>query len=191
MTEQWKPITGYEGYYEVSNQGRVRSVERVIMRSNGIPQRINERIMSPGLRRDHPGVNLHKDGKFKAHYVHTLVLTAFVGPRPPGHEGCHNDGNPANNRVENLRWDTPLGNANDKRLHGTHNNTKKTHCKRGHPLEAPNLIACRAKHGRRVCLACHRANCRVRYHKELAPQAKQIADSYYQQIINQTEKIGA
>ncbi|RUU22663.1 HNH endonuclease [Mesorhizobium sp. M7A.F.Ca.AU.002.06.1.1] len=52
-------------------------------------------------------------------YVHLLVLEAFVGPRPDGLEGCHNDGNPDNNRLDNLRWDTPESNQADRIAHGT------------------------------------------------------------------------
>ena len=51
--------------------------------------------------------------------VHRIVLAAFVGPCPDGMEGCHNDGNPANNRIENLRWDTHVSNMADKTTHGT------------------------------------------------------------------------
>jgi hypothetical protein len=51
--------------------------------------------------------------------VHCLVLEAFVGPRPLGMEGCHNDGDQQNNKLSNLRWDTPQGNAADKIKHGT------------------------------------------------------------------------
>jgi hypothetical protein len=50
--------------------------------------------------------------------VHVLVLEAFVGPRPEGMEGCHGDGNPANNNVQNLRWDTPQNNWKDRKRHG-------------------------------------------------------------------------
>lgn len=60
-------------------------------------------------------------GRGRAHRqigVHVLVLEAFVGPRPDGMEGCHNDGDPSNNRLSNLRWDTPLANWSDRRKHG-------------------------------------------------------------------------
>lgn len=56
----------------------------------------------------------------RTRYVHRLVLEAFAGPCPPGMEACHRDGNPHNNAARNLRWDTPQGNAADKRRHGTH-----------------------------------------------------------------------
>lgn len=51
--------------------------------------------------------------------VHRLVLEAFAGPCPDGLEGCHNDGNPANNALPNLRWDTPKANQADRIRHGT------------------------------------------------------------------------
>jgi hypothetical protein len=52
-------------------------------------------------------------------YVHELVLRVFVGPRPAGLQGCHNDGDKLNNSLTNLRWDTRESNALDKRTHGT------------------------------------------------------------------------
>jgi hypothetical protein len=55
------------------------------------------------------------------YYVHELVLTAFVGPRPVGMETCHNDGNPLNNHLTNLRWDTHQANQLDRNRHGTSN----------------------------------------------------------------------
>lgn len=59
------------------------------------------------------------NGKLIQLLVHQLVLEAFVGPRPQGMFACHDDGNPANNRLENLRWDTPAANSADKVRHGT------------------------------------------------------------------------
>jgi hypothetical protein len=51
--------------------------------------------------------------------IHRLVLEAFVGPAPDGMEGCHNDGNPENNNLLNLRWDTHASNMADQLAHGT------------------------------------------------------------------------
>ena len=65
-------------------------------------------------------VGLSDRGRRGQFRVHRLVLEAFVGPCPEGHEGCHNDGNPLNNRLSNLRWDTPSANNRDKERHGTH-----------------------------------------------------------------------
>lgn len=129
MTEIWKKIAGYEDFYEVSDQGRVKRLPRTVIRKAGgqtIVQRLNEKLMTAVLSNDsNQGryrVTLSKDGTVKAHLIHLLVLKAFVGPCPgPWSQwnGCHNDGNPANNAKSNLRWDTRIGNELDKVSHGT------------------------------------------------------------------------
>ena len=63
-------------------------------------------------------VTIYINGKLIQRYVHHLVLETFVGPRPEGMFGCHNDGNPINNRLDNLRWDYPAGNSADMVKHG-------------------------------------------------------------------------
>lgn len=73
---------------------------------------------------DHLTVKLYRDGKWANRRVHRLVLEAFVGPCPEGMQGCHNDGNPENNALENLRWDTIRGNMLDAVNHGTNALTK-------------------------------------------------------------------
>lgn len=55
----------------------------------------------------------------KDYYIHRLILEAFIGPQPKGMQACHNDGNPKNNNISNLRWDTPKRNSHDKIVHGT------------------------------------------------------------------------
>lgn len=67
----------------------------------------------------HLTIRVTVDGKKTAFYVHRLILEAFVGPCPPGLEACHNDGDPTNNRVSNLRWDTRESNIVDSINHGT------------------------------------------------------------------------
>jgi HNH endonuclease len=65
-------------------------------------------------------IKLRENRRYAHKGVHVLVLMAFVGPRPSEkHEGCHNDGNPGNDRLDNLRWDTASGNQSDRRKHGT------------------------------------------------------------------------
>lgn len=101
MREVWKPCVGYEGY-EVSNLGRVRSPNQILSSAPG-----SHGYLQVQLRR----------GNVRT--VHSLVLEAFVGPRPAGKEVCHGDGDKMNCALSNLRWDFPKGNADDKRKHGT------------------------------------------------------------------------
>lgn len=114
--EEWRPVPGFQGLYEVSSHGRIYSVERM---SNGGRNRIQARIMKTHLRHGAVMVRLRRLGAYHIRVVHRLVLEAFRGPCPKGKEGCHNDGNPTNNRLENLRWDTHKANCADRVLHGT------------------------------------------------------------------------
>lgn len=68
----------------------------------------------------------------KTRLVHRLVLEAFVGPCPPGHECCHRDGDPSNNCLDNLYWGTRSDNVRDAIQHGTHAQASKTVAKCGH-----------------------------------------------------------
>lgn len=114
--ERWADIEGFEGLYQVSDQGRVRSLDRVL--SDGRRWRGGLLSTKKGGGR-HVCIRLCKDGKHHWRGLHRLVLTAFVGPCPEGMEGAHNDGTPANNALDNLRWDTRSGNHADKVVHGT------------------------------------------------------------------------
>ena len=81
-----------------------------------------------------------------------LVLEAFVGPRPDGHECCHYDDDPMNNHLSNLRWDTRSANSFDAIRNGRHSTASKTRCKRQHDLTPDNVWV--SKDGRRFCRAC-------------------------------------
>lgn len=100
MTEQFKSIKGFEGHYEVSNFGKVKSLK------NGV-----ERIMSTAGKR-YKTIVLYKDGKAKCFSLHNLVWTTFVGPVPEGYEINHMDENPSNNRLDNLNLLTHKQNMN-------------------------------------------------------------------------------
>lgn len=117
--EYWRDVLDYEGYYRVSDWGRVKALPR--RRSNGFGTYMQKGKI---LRQTSDGsrflVNLTAgDGMQKVWSVHHLVLRAFVGLCPSGMECCHWDGNPLNNRLKNLRWDTHKNNEADKRRHGT------------------------------------------------------------------------
>lgn len=107
MTETWKVIPGYEGQYEVSDQGRVKSYRRY---KEG-------RILRPGrMPAGHLSVAL---GRRNSQCVHKLVLLAFVGAPPHKHECLHANGDPSDNRLINLRWGTRTENIRDSIRHGT------------------------------------------------------------------------
>lgn len=112
----WRDVIGYEGEFQVSDCGNVRSLDRRL--TDGRLWRGRLLKFKIG-KRGHLSVRLCAHGKHVWRGVHCLVLEAFVGPCPEGMQGCHNDGCPSNNRNSNLRWDTPIGNHADKRKHGT------------------------------------------------------------------------
>lgn len=122
--EVWKPITGFEGLYEVSDLGRVRSIERVVERNgprypNGSRFVRKSRVLKPGKRpKGYLFVGLYNGDRKTLISIHKLVMDEFIGPMPEGMERCHNDGNPQNNRLSNLRYDTSKGNHADRRAHG-------------------------------------------------------------------------
>ena len=190
--ERWKPVSGYEGIYEVSSHGRIRSLDRTVNYSNGQIRRQKGKILSTPLMQQtgYPFVKLSNHGKNQVRTVHSLVAETFIGTRPEGTEVCHNDGNRTNNHLDNLRYGTPSENELDKLRHGTHTNAAKTHCPLGHELFAENIPPSIAKLGRRQCLACVRARARVSYHPELKPQLEAIADNYFNEILEE-RKIAA
>lgn len=150
MEERWLPISDYEGAYEVSNLGRVRSLDRFDSRGN----RTFGRILRPDTSKPsgHLRVTFCSGGVTQRYFVHRLVLSAFIGPRPEGMESCHNDGNPKNNLINNLRWDTKSANARDRRRHGTDARTRRTECPQGHKYDKANTYFTAV--GWRVCRTC-------------------------------------
>lgn len=122
--EIFKDITGYEGIYQVSNYGNVKSLKRVIMRSDNRPRTIPEKIKVATEDHGYKKVGLHdKDGNSRTYTIHRLVMKMFVGDSPLYVD--HIDGNKANNRLDNLRYVT-----NSENL--TFRNTDKEY-KSGHP----------------------------------------------------------
>jgi hypothetical protein len=160
-TELWRPIPLWEGFYEVSDQGRVRSLDRIVKTAAG-PRRYLGKMLRPGTNRHgYPVVVLSRAGRRgKTAKVHRLVLEAFVGPCPDGMEGCHNNGDRADARLPNLRWDTPSANQYDRRLHGTDHQVAKTECPQGHPYDDENTKVIPSRPTARYCRACHHTNSR-------------------------------
>jgi hypothetical protein len=116
----WKTVIGFEGLYEVSNTGMVRSVENIIYNS-GIKKmcKIGGRILKPNLcKNGYFYVNLYKDKKMYHKTVHTIVATSFISN--PKKLPCinHKDGNKKNNNVENLEYCTYSYNTKHSWEHG-------------------------------------------------------------------------
>ena len=124
MNEVWKQIKGFEGAYEVSDHGQVRS-----FKSKASPAKVLKQGWKGAQK--YKVVVLRKNGVSVHSKVHHLVLDAFSGPCPQGMEGCHNNGKNTDNRFENLRWDTHKSNVADQLIHGTrHASQRKKSCGR-------------------------------------------------------------
>ena len=147
-TENWKSIPGYEGRYEVSDLGNVRS----LLGWNGLPtpHPLTQHVNHKGYMR----VCLTKDGKAKTWFVQVLVLLAFVGPKNAKLQSRHLNGDPADNRLSNLRYGTKSQNLQDQIMHGTHPKASNTHCPANHPYEGENLYV--SPRGERRCRECQR-----------------------------------
>lgn len=109
MKEVWKPVVGHEGRYEVSDQGRVRSVSTHIIRSDGRSRTITSKVLQSKGSSKYAVVNLGSG----AEYVHEIVLKAFVGPKAEGQECRHLNDDSRNNRLENLSWGSHEENMQD------------------------------------------------------------------------------
>lgn len=120
MTEAWRPVVGWEGLYEVSDAGRVRSLDRIV----DYPDRRRSylkpgRVLRPSTgSAGYPTVILCGSGRHQHGRIHVMVLEAFVGPRPAGCEVRHLNGVRNDNRLANLAWGTPTENTMDRVLHG-------------------------------------------------------------------------
>ena len=114
MAELWLPVAGYEGLYEVSNQGRVRSLPRNVKTHRGKGYRVSPgRILSPASSGcGYVEVELSKDGIRKKLLIHRLVASAFIDNPDGFPQVNHKDENKMNNCVENLEWCTAKYNAN-------------------------------------------------------------------------------
>jgi len=111
--ETWKDIEGYQGLYQVSDAGRVKSLPNSKHKA--------ELILKHWIQntKGYHYIYLRNGrGEKRSFAVHRLVLEAFVGKRPNGKQCAHSDGNPANNNLDNLRWATAKENIDDRKRHG-------------------------------------------------------------------------
>ena len=113
MAEEWKAVKGYEGLYEVSNTGKVRSIDRVVVGKDGKTKKLKGKElfftiskMDAKRRQPRASVQLWKENKARLMPVHRVVAIAFISNPENKPTVNHIDGNPLNNNVWNLEWAT-------------------------------------------------------------------------------------
>lgn len=180
--EQWLAVPGYEGIYEISDQGRIRSLDRIVQHKDLSSTRRKGKLLKPwSSMSGHLTVRLSKGGILESKSVHTLVLEAFVGKRPDGCEARHLNDQPTDNRLSNLKWGTRSENSLDRGRNGIDHNVNKKFCPRGHPLKDANLAPWSLKKNRRECLACSRAK-RYCAHKNIKNHLQEVSDRYFKEL---------
>lgn len=164
MPETWRTVVGYEGYYEVSDWGRVQSLDRVVDGCSGSSRHISGRVLASNVSGSgrYPTVTLWRENVSSWRAVHDIVLEAFVGPRPPGMEARHGDDIPTHLWLENLSWGTRSDNMHDRVRNGRHHEARKTECVNRHPFSVANTHI--DKRGYRSCRKCHAARVRKAYY---------------------------
>lgn len=149
--EEWRPVPGFEENYQVSNLGRIRSNPLGPGRNH---DKGRVRKLNPAGGGYLSVVLTNRRGKRELVKVHRAVCEAFHGPAPEGKPlVLHSNGDKLDNRPENLRWGSHADNSKDSVIHGTHPETRKTHCPQGHEYTPENTYRAR---GKRECRHCRR-----------------------------------
>lgn len=179
MDEEWKAIPGYEGLYDVSTHGNVRSYDRWVTRRSGAQVLWRGRTLKPNKgSKGHYRVNLFKDGVPAMTWIHRLVAQAFI-PNPENHPLVrHLDDVKENNHVSNLAWGTHSDNRQDAIRNGVRfgvRNLEKTNCVWGHPYSGENLYI-NPKSGARSCRTCKREHWRKMSGKKTETSVKPIEE---------------
>lgn len=141
MSEEWRPVVGFEGLYEVSSQGKIRSLDRrVPTKKEGVTALRKGQVLNPWLVEGYPRVALRHPNspKHKHLHVHRILAQAFI-PNPDNLPLVrHLNDVKTDNRLENLAWGTVSDNEFDKVRNGNNQNARKTHCIRGHEFTPEN-----------------------------------------------------
>lgn len=110
--EEWKPIENYEGFYEISNMGRVRSLDRTVyFKNSDKPRKCIGKIMTPVYWKGYQKLRLHKNNNYESVKIHRLVAKHFVSNPENKNVVNHIDGIKSNNKSSNLEWCTPKENT--------------------------------------------------------------------------------
>ncbi len=151
-SETWRDIPGWEGFYQVSTNGRVRSLDRIVKARHPASGKIEPRkyagrvLRLNKMKNGYLWVSLVCNQKLSREYVHRLVLRAFAGLCPDGLEVCHGNGIRDDNRLENLRYGTRSENAFDALRHGKKVVRGVAH---GHSkFDAETIIEAKSLHGK-------------------------------------------
>lgn len=147
MPELWRPIPGYEGVYDVSDAGRIRTVKTGLIRCG-----------STSPNQPYPSLFL---GRGDQRYVHDLVAAVFIGPKPAGMDTMHGNDCPTDNRAVNLSYGTRQQNIRDMVSRGRHRASHIDRCPQDHPYDEKNTY--HNTKGARVCRQCKRD----RYHQKI------------------------
>jgi hypothetical protein len=151
--EEWCPVHGFEGLYEITRSGRVRSLDR--WTRNWCASFIRKgRELKPYLSHGYPVVALTRAGKSQGYRLHVLLIETFGPPRPSkDHIARHLNDIRTDFRLENLAWGTQSDNRHDSVRNGRHPMAIKTHCKYGHEYTPENTQILDGR--RRKCRKCY------------------------------------
>lgn len=153
MAEEWRPVVGHEEAYEVSNLGRVKSLDRrvPVRKDQSITRFAPGKVLNPQPD-SHGHLRIYLAGRTRS--VHRLVAEAFI-PNPEGLPNVlHWNDIPDDNRVENLRWGTQQDNIADIVRNGNHFWANRAHCKNGHEFSDENTYTPKSRPGARDCKKC-------------------------------------
>ncbi len=162
INEKWSPIPGFEGLYEASSLGRIRSLARPrVPETRVIEGRVTRYGGQGRIGTPYRSVSLCREAEKPRNLrVHQLVALAFLGEPEPGQQVRHLDGDSLNNTLSNLTYGTASENALDTVLAGNHHQASKTHCVKGHLFTEENVRRITVHTGRtwRRCRTCERTS---------------------------------